>query len=447
MIKYLMINFLLFNLIFAEITIKIYNNGHALIQEQRSNNFSSIGNQTLTITNFPISVISSSINIISKDITPISKQYFYKPVSIKNLLDSNIGNEIDLVVYGENGNIVFSTIGKLISNNISPVFEIDKKIVIDPPYKYQFKNIPPDVLDHPYVIYSIENFKNKTKYNLSYLVKNINWNAEFDVFINEMDKAKIKGWYYIKNDNKIVYKNSEISLVSGTINFEQKGSRAYNNQRLAAKIASPSFSSKNTEEYTIYNIPEKIDLNSNTEIGYNFISNDEVTYKRIYFIEHSLFRSRSIENDIDIPVNIRYDLIADDISDIQLPKATYNLFEKENDDIIFIGSSKFDIVGEKDKIKLNTGKTNEVLCAFTIKEVKMDKKKIILNASFKNRKNKEVSIEWIQNTPDIRINEENWQIIDSDLFFTKIDYNSNLFEFKIPAKSTKIVSLTISTGK
>ena len=442
-----MINFLLFNFIFAEITIKIYNNGHALVQEQRSNNFSSIGNQTLTITNFPISVISSSINIISKDITPISKQYFYKPVSIKNLLDSNIGNEIDLVVYGENGNIVFSTIGKLISNNISPVFEIDKKIVIDPPYKYQFKNIPPDILDHPYVIYSIENFKNKTKYNLSYLVKNINWNAEFDVFINEMDKAKIKGWYYIKNDNKIVYKNSEISLVSGTINFEQKGSRAYNNQRLAAKIASPSFSSKNTEEYTIYNIPEKIDLNSNTEIGYNFISNDEVTYKRIYFIEHSLFRSRSIENNIDIPVNIRYDLIADDISDIQLPKATYNLFEKENDDIIFIGSSKFDIVGEKDKIKLNTGKTNEVLCTFIIKEVKMDKKKIILNASFKNRKNKEVSIEWIQNTPDLRINEENWQIIDSDLFFTNIDYNSNLFEFKIPAKSTKTVSLTISSGK
>ena len=81
-----MINFLLCNLIVAETTIKIYNNGYALVQQEQNKEFSSIGKQTFKISNLPISAISSSINIHSSDISIISKQYFYKPISIKNFL-------------------------------------------------------------------------------------------------------------------------------------------------------------------------------------------------------------------------------------------------------------------------------------------------------------------------------------------------------------------------
>ena len=43
MIKYLMISLLSSSVIIAETTIKIYNNGYALVQEERNKNFSTIG--------------------------------------------------------------------------------------------------------------------------------------------------------------------------------------------------------------------------------------------------------------------------------------------------------------------------------------------------------------------------------------------------------------------
>ena len=72
----------------------------------------------------------------------ISKEYLYLPIFDENMLNANIGNEIELVKYGENGSIAFSTKGKLISNVTTPVFEIDEKIVINPPYNYRFSEIP-----------------------------------------------------------------------------------------------------------------------------------------------------------------------------------------------------------------------------------------------------------------------------------------------------------------
>ena len=453
MIKYLMINFLLCNLIIAETTVKIYNNGYALVKQERKKKFSSIGKQTFQISNLPISAIPSSINILSDDISPILKQYFYEPTSTKKLLDSNIGNEIELVAYGESGNITFSTLGKLISNNISPIFEIDNKIVIDPPYKYRFKNIPSNILDSPYIDFTFKNFNKNIKYDLSYIITNIHWDSEFNLFINKEGEAEVEGWYYIQNDNKIVYKNSDVFLVSGIINFDQKDNRVYSNRRLPKMGATFPSSSKNilmaseTEDYTIYSIPEKIDLDSNSAIRYNFISKKNISYNTVYYIKHSIFRSRPMDDEIDIPVNIRYDFIANQIADFQLPKATYNLYEKQDNEIFFVGSSKFDIVSEEDKIKLTTGKTNDVLCNFIIEEANLGEKQIILNASFKNRKNKAVSIEWIQETPEPRSDQVAWEIIDSNLSFTKLDYNSNLFQFKIPANSQKQARVTISVDR
>ena len=452
MIKHLMINLILCNLIIAETTIKIYNNGYALVQEERNKKFSSIGKQTLKISDLPISAISSSINIHSSDISLISKQYFYKPISTKNLLDSNIGNEIELVVYGENGKITSSKIGTLISNNISPVFEIDNKIVIDFPYKYRFKDIPPNILDFPQMDFTIKNFNKNIQFNLSYLITNIHWDSEFNLFINNEGKAEVEGWYYIQNDNKMAYKNSEILLVSGMINFDQKDNLIYSNRRLpkmgaALSSSTNTFIERETEEYSIYTIPEKIDLDTNSEIRYNYIAKKNISYEKVYYIKHSIFRSRSMDDKMNVPLNIRYDIMANQIADFQLPKSIYNLYEKQDSEIFFVGSSKFDIVSEEDKIKLATGKTNDVLCSFTIEEADLGKKQIILNASFKNRKNKAVSIEWIQETPEPRSDEVAWEIIDSNLSFTKLDYNSNLFQFKIPANSHKQARITISADR
>ena len=145
MIKFIILNATLCSIMAAQTTIKIYNQGRALVQEERQKKFSQEGKQKLIISKIPHAAESSSINISSDNMEVISKEYLYLPISNENILNANIGNEIELVKYGENGSITFSTKGKLISNVTNPVFEIDGKIVINPPYNYRFSEIPNDI--------------------------------------------------------------------------------------------------------------------------------------------------------------------------------------------------------------------------------------------------------------------------------------------------------------
>ena len=68
MIKYLIFITLLYCTITAQTSIKIYNQGRALIQEERKKKFSQTGKQTLLISNIPHAAESSSINLFSDDI-------------------------------------------------------------------------------------------------------------------------------------------------------------------------------------------------------------------------------------------------------------------------------------------------------------------------------------------------------------------------------------------
>jgi len=59
----------------AQTTVKIYNQGRALVQEARINKFSQKGKQSLLIQKIPSAADPSSINLFSDDIQFLSKEY------------------------------------------------------------------------------------------------------------------------------------------------------------------------------------------------------------------------------------------------------------------------------------------------------------------------------------------------------------------------------------
>ena len=94
MVKYLILNALLCSVITAQTTIKIYNQGRALVQEERKKTFFQIGKQNLLVPKIPHAAESYSINLFSDDIQFISKEYIYHPITIESLLNINTGKEI-----------------------------------------------------------------------------------------------------------------------------------------------------------------------------------------------------------------------------------------------------------------------------------------------------------------------------------------------------------------
>ena len=100
------------NLISANVDMKIYNQGWALIQEERTENFTNIQKQNMTIDNLPIGIQPQSINLFSDQIDFLSKEFIFNPISLKSLLDANINNQIELVKYNDDGEISQSITAK-----------------------------------------------------------------------------------------------------------------------------------------------------------------------------------------------------------------------------------------------------------------------------------------------------------------------------------------------
>ena len=149
---------LIFNLVYANINITIYNQNRALINEHRKVQLNHTGIQKLVVPNIPNSVDPSSINLFSNEIEFISKEFLKIPITTTSLLNTLIGKNIELVKYNKDGKISFSTIGKLISNINQPVFEIDGKIIINPPYEYRFEEIPKNITDYPFLNCDIKSY-------------------------------------------------------------------------------------------------------------------------------------------------------------------------------------------------------------------------------------------------------------------------------------------------
>ena len=442
--KILFVKILLCCIVNAQATIKIYNQGHALVQQKHIDKLAKTGSQKLLLQDLPLNIDPSSINLFSNNVEFLSIEYNYNPISTKSLLDANIGNELELIKYNKNGEIIFSTIGRLIDNNNETIFEIDNKIVINPPYNYIFSNIPENIKRYPFINCDIISSSKEANYNLSYFINNIDWQAEYILYIDN-NYSEMEAWYYINNNNNYTYNNAKITLVSGDINFYEKNLKYQNN---SLKYSSLNRASNNefinseidkTEDHFVYNIKNKMTLAPNSKTKIKFFNKDNLNYKNVYHISHSLSRHhwKDYEQNTNIPVFIRIEIIASDIGNFQIPSGQYMVYNKNNTELTYIGTAFHSIVSNQDIIKLELGKSHDIICSFNIKGYKINKNHggAQLDAFFENRKNKAITIEWAE-----LFKESSWKIEKTNHEYTQIDAHTIKYYIDIPANSTKTIS-------
>ena len=430
-----------FNHLFSQMEITIYNENKAFINENREIILNEIGEQQIMIDNLPNEIEPSSITMFSETIKFISKEFFNKPISIKSILDESIGQEIELIKYGENGEISFSTIGKLISNNNVPIFEINDKIIIDPPYEYRFNEIPKGMKNSPYLHCQIQSITMNSNFNLLYRTKKLSWSAEYDLFLINNKKSNTEGWYAIKNNSNTNFNDAYISLMSGEINFGNNNQYPLNtrmvkmNNNLKNEPNLPNYFQ--TNEYHIFQIPKKINLKANSEFRYEFFSKNEISYEKKYHVSHSLQRYRKkISKTETIPINIQIELKAKDFGDFQLPSGIFKVYENANESFTFIGEGYSSIYEDNDIIKIETGSTRDILCNFSINshEISRNHEETEIKALFTNKKNHNVIITWIEKFYDA-----GWEIFQTSDEYDRLDAYTAKYDLTIPANSKKEV--------
>jgi len=427
--------------------ITIYNENKAFINETREIILNALGKQYVFIENLPSNIYPSSISLFSENIKFFSTEFINNPISTKSMLDASIGNQIELIKYGDDGKISFTTIGKLIANQNKPIFEINGKIVINPPYEYRFDNIPYDIKNSPYIHCQIESYAINTKFNLLYLIEGLIWNAEYNLFLNDGKLALLKGSYSITNNSTTPFHNANISLVSGNINFENHKpfpKDAKNQMKLASQTRNLYNAESNipnyfqTEDYHIFKIPQQITIAPKSQRQYEFLLKKDIPYKKTYHISHSIrrYRKNLSKNEI-IPINTNIEIKAKNIGPFQLPAGSFKIYENINESLTYIGGQQSTIKQNDDIIKINTGNTRDATCEFFIKshEINRNHEETEIKAIFTNNKNNDIMLTMIENFYD-----GGWEIFQSNIEYERVDAYTAKFNLVIPSNSKKEIS-------
>ena len=128
------------------------------------------------------------------------------------------------------------------------------------------------------------------------------------------------------------------------------------------------------------------------------------------------------------------------MGNFQIPRGTYKVYEKKEEILTYIGADFSEISEGEDVIRLEIGKTHDILCMFIIKDYKNnnDHSQVELEAIFENRKDKPISIEWIE-----KFSDSPWEITKSKIRYEQLDAHRALFIVDVPANSKKQISFSV----
>src|SRR5574337_338633 len=150
----------------------------------------------------------------------LEQNYEYDLLRPQKLLDKYVGKKIKIIdknYYTGEEKIVEAT---LLSNNGSPIFQIDGSIHLGHPGRVILPEIPENLIAKPTLVWLLQNRSARSQtVEASYLTGGISWKADYVFVLNAKDNAgDLSGWVTIDNKSGATYRDAVLKLVAGDIN-------------------------------------------------------------------------------------------------------------------------------------------------------------------------------------------------------------------------------------
>jgi len=395
------------------LSLTIYNNNLAMVNEQRLVNIKEQGKQTLIYEGIPSSVIFESIiPSFEKKTLLYSQNYRYDILSLNKLLQKHINKEVQYKVYTslfeykKEKAILLSLNPILLKKNKEIIAGIKNSDII-------FNAIPEDLITKPSLLWKTKSQKGLQKIQLNYLTKNISWRSDY--ILNLDDKNSLNAWITIKNNSGTSYKNADIYVIAGQVNQHIKRPQLQKNyeakiMRLSAAVHM-DIKEKAFSGYHLYKIPFKEDIYNKEQKQINFINKKEVkvlkkasTNNAIYFHRFRSIKAQNLNQVLELTNSKEQGL------GLPLPKGTIRVYKKDEELSHFIGESSISHTALDNKIVLTIGKYFDITQDIIQAEFKQTKRYVQSKYSrtIKNKSNKKRTIEikedyYSSNAQDIEV--------------------------------------------
>ena len=425
--------------------LTVYNDNLALVKDQRVLEVAA-GLGTLKFSGVAALIDPTSVKFKSLSVPGVKvleQNYEYDIISDLKLLEKYLGQKIRLsTVKGENYDGYLMSTGDNLILAAQPEGGEVKIIKAAQVQAISFPELPGGLVMRPTLAWLISN-PGKTgpqQVELSYLTSGLSWHADYVATINQNDdRVDLTGWVTLDNKSGAEYSEARLKLVAGEINRapEENRQKVYNYMMLPEAAAKDSgFQEESFFEYHLYTLGRPTTIKNNQLKQVELLTANTVSAKKLFIYEGAVDAKK-------VKVMLEFKNSKDNNLGIPLPKGRIRVQKADSEGSLqLIGEDRIDHTPKDEKVRINLGNAFDVVGERVRTNVKEPSKNIreeTYQITLRNHKKEAVTITAIENLN--RWSE--WQIINNDHQYQKIDAGKVEFNVTIPPDGQETINYTV----
>ena len=445
------------------VSVTIYNQGTALIQDRRSFDLSA-GANTLDFTDVAAGIDPTSVSFISltdpTGTVVLEQNYVYDLVGGSALLTRYLDEYISVTVDDGTlyeGQLLSGRGGEIIlRNDEGLVYVISLSKVVN----IEFPSLPDGLITRPTLRWLLDvEQAGSQDVQLTYLTGGLNWSADYIINLNRDNTAlDLNGWITLNNTSGATFRDAQVKLVAGDVNRLPEPRAVMQMQELAFAGA-PMDGDRGVQqreffEYQLYEINRRVTIADNETKQVEFVTGANVPANTYYVYNASTGfygyyspitdQTYGITGVTDVQSWLEFTTDEEDGLGADLPAGRIRVYQEDVDGAaLLIGENRIDHTPKGEDVRIYLGNAFDLVGERTQTGFQIIGRNVVeetYQIKLRNRKDDE--------TVEIRVPEtlfrwSNWEILNASTDYTRIDSSNIEFRVQVAPGEEAVLTYTV----
>lgn len=431
-----------------KLSLTIYNNDLALVQDARSVDFAE-GISRIELKDVSAQIRPETVAFAASGVSIVEQNFDFDLLSPEKLMEKSVGQQIQIIRINPGSGAQVTESATVLSVNNGVVLKVGDHIEVlradMVPTRVIFSKIPENLRARPTLSITVDS-KNAGQRNavLSYLTGGLSWHADYVALFDEKKgKLDLQGWITLSNNSGTTFVDVDTQLVAGNINTtrsELYGGRDYNQSSRGATSGGSNASNVSPfADYYLYTLPNKTTIANQQTKQIGFLEANGVSAEKSYRYRSNSFSSSDAPDNAEVVVQFRNS--AEEGLNTPLPAGVVRVYMRDELGIPkFIGENRIEHTPKGSSLGVQIGEAFDVTVQPTVvknEQISGKRRHFEMEYLVRNARDRDVSVEIVQSTM-LR----NGKIINENFKSTPLD--AYRWHWTVPVKAHGETKLTFA---
>lgn len=361
----------------GEVSLTIYNNDQALIQDTRQLNLPG-GRSRQEFPGVSATIRPETVTLSASGATIVEQNFDYDLLTPAALMDKAVGQTVTVVRTNPATGAETTETAQILANNQGTLLRIGNRIEVLQGYggRIVFADLPKNLRAQPTLSVTLDTKNGGARpATLNYLSRGFGWKADYVALFDEKSgKLDMQGWITLTNNSGTSFPNAQVYLVAGSPggNGNDNGYQRYNNYSPDRRVSGnrPGTESARRErlgDYYVYPIAGRTTVAAAQQKQASFLDVSGTSASKGYFFRNNWMGQ--LDDPVSFDTVLRFSTSANGGLGDALPAGTVRVYMRDaRGQPQFIGENAIGHTPMGSQVAIKTGEAFDVKVLPTVEK-------------------------------------------------------------------------------